>query len=172
MRAELYRGDCLKLMADLPPQSVDLVLCDLPYGMTDFSWDKCLDLDGMWEQFRRVLKPNGNAVLFASQRFAIDLASAARPLYRYTLTWVKNAVSNPQNAKTQPMRRTEQILVFTTPYRPDNRECFPKTREYLINERDKIGKTTTQLQMILGSQMTSHYFTRGGAILFADQSRL
>ena len=74
MRAELYRGDCLKLMADLPPQSVDLVLCDLPYGMTDFSWDKCLDLDGMWEQFRRVLKPNGNAVLFASQRFAIDLA--------------------------------------------------------------------------------------------------
>lgn len=166
---QLQQGDCLELMAKLPARSVDLVLCDLPYGMTDFSWDKCVSLPDLWNEYRRVLKPCGLAVLFAAQSFALDLAASARPLYRYSLTWIKNQVTNPQNAKYQPLRRTEQILVFTTP-RPDNRAYFPKTRDYMLKERAKSGKTTTQLQALLGSCMTSHYFTSGGQFILPHEA--
>ena len=165
---QLMQGDCLELMAKMPEHSIDLVLSDLPYGMTSFSWDKCLALDTLWAQYRRLLKPCGLAVLFASQSFALDLASAARPYYKYSLTWVKKWPTNPQNAKYQPLRRTEQILVFAMP-REGNHAYLPKTRGYMLQEREKTGLSNVALQELLGSQMTSHYFTKGGQFILPTQ---
>ena len=152
----------------LPAQSVDLVLCDLPYGMTAFEWDKVITMGELWEQYKRVLKPCGLAVLFASQRFAIDLATAARPYYKYSLTWVKNYPTNPQNAKYQPLRRTEQIMVFEMP-REGNHDYFAQTRGYLMEERKKCGLSNSELMALLGTQMVSHYFTHGGQFILPHE---
>lgn len=162
MRAELYQGDCLELMKTLPDGCIDMVLCDPPYGMTNFEWDKPLELNELWAEYRRVIKPHGIAVLFGSNGFAVDLAASGRSQYKYTLTWVKNCITNPQNAKYQPLRRTEQVLVFAMPQHADNREYFPKCRAYMLEERKKCGLNAKELKQLLGSHMTSHYFTHGG----------
>jgi site-specific DNA-methyltransferase (adenine-specific) len=99
-------------MPSLADASVDLILCDLPYGMTDCAWDKRIPLDALWAQYRRVIKPNGAIVLTAAQPFAAALAASAPGLFRYEWVWDKRFCTGFANAHRMPMRRHENVLVF------------------------------------------------------------
>lgn len=109
---KLLNGDCLKLMKDIPDGSVDLVLCDPPYGTTDCKWDSVLPFDRLWAEYNRLLKPNGAAVLFASQPFTTQLINSNRRNFRYCWYWLKNQPTGFPFAKYQPMRRVEDVCVF------------------------------------------------------------
>ena len=108
----LHNCDCLVGMSRVETGSVDLVLCDLPYGTTNCAWDTVIPFQPLWEHYRRVLKPRGALVLFAAQPFATDLINSARKLFRYDLVWEKNSPVGYANANRMPMRSHELMLVF------------------------------------------------------------
>lgn len=109
---KLLHGDCLKLMKDIPDGSVDLVLCDLPYGTTNCSWDSVLPFDKLWAEYNRLLREDGAAVLFAAQPFTTQLIQSNRKNFRYCWYWMKNQATGFTYAKYQPMRRIEDVCVF------------------------------------------------------------
>lgn len=109
---KLLHGDCLKLMKDIPDGSVDLILCDLPYGTTDCSWDTVLPFDQLWAEYNRILKHDGAVVLFAAQPFTTQLIQSNRKNFRYCWYWLKNQPTGFTFAKYQPMRKIEDICVF------------------------------------------------------------
>lgn len=115
----IEKGDCLTLMNKLPAQCVDLILCDLPYGITDAKWDKALPCDKLWKQYYRVLKPHGTVALFAAYPFTVDLISTNRKNFKYDWVWVKNTKTGFANAHFRPLRVTEEILIFA---HPENRK--------------------------------------------------
>lgn len=109
---KLLHGDCLELMKDIPDGSVDLILCDPPYGTTDCKWDSVLPFDKLWTEYNRILKPNGAAVLFCAQPFTTELIASNRKAFRYCWYWLKNNATGFAYARYQPMRRVEDICVF------------------------------------------------------------
>ena len=122
---ELYCGDCLVEMDQVADGSVDLILCDLPYGTTDrkgisdkgdnrvLSWDTVIPLDKLWEQYRRVLKPSGAVVLTADQPFTSQLVLSNLEWFKYEWIWKKRKVTGFLHANARPMKETEDILVFS-----------------------------------------------------------
>ncbi len=109
---DLLCGDCLDIMTRLPDSSVDMVLCDLPYACTRNAWDVQIDLDALWKQYRRVVKPTGAIVLFGSGRFTAALMNSNARDWRYNLIWEKTSPTGFLNAKRMPLRAHEDILVF------------------------------------------------------------
>lgn len=110
---QLYMGDCLGIMPTLESESVDMVLADLPYGVTACEWDKILPFDRLWENYERLLKPGGSVVLTASQPFTTKLINSKPDWFRYEMVWKKNTTSGYLNSKFQPLRNHENILVFS-----------------------------------------------------------
>ena len=110
---ELKQGDCLELMKDIPDGSVDMILCDLPYGTTASAWDKVIQSDKLWKQYRCIIKPRGAIVLFASGQFTNKLINSQDSIYRYKWIWVKNRPGNFVNANNRPMTKYEEICVFS-----------------------------------------------------------
>ncbi len=108
----LYRGDCLELLPSIDSGSVDMVLCDLPYGVLDCRWDKQIPLAPLWEQWRRVTKSNAAIVLFAAQPFATRLINSNPRWFRYEWIWDKRSITGFGNARRMPLRRHENVLVF------------------------------------------------------------
>ena len=111
---ELWMGDCLELMKQIPDRSVDAIITDPPYGTTACKWDSVIPFDLMWEQLNRVIKPNGAIVLFGSEPFSSALRMSNIKNYKYDWIWEKTTKTNHLNAKKQPLRRTECISVFYT----------------------------------------------------------
>lgn len=109
---ELLHGDCLELMQHIPENSIDLILTDLPYGITAAAWDKRLPFDRLWELYNKLLKVDGVAVLFAIQPFTARLINSNLAAYRYSWYWLKPHVTGAAYARYQPMRRIEEICVF------------------------------------------------------------
>ena len=108
----LLHGDCLELMKQVPDKSIDLILCDLPYGTTRNSWDEVIPFDKLWAQYNRIIKDNGAILLFAQGKFYVNLVSSNMKMFRYDLVWDKELVSGFLNAKRMPLRRHEQVAVF------------------------------------------------------------
>lgn len=106
----LMQGDCLELMKEIPDGSVDMVLCDLPYGTTQNKWDSVIPFEALWVEYRRVCK--GAIVLTASQPFTSALVMSAPDLFRHEWIWEKDGGSNFLNAKREPMKEHETVLVF------------------------------------------------------------
>lgn len=109
---KLYKGDCLDLLPLVPDESVDMILCDLPYGTTLAPWDKKIDPTLLWEQYRRIIKPHGCIALFSMLPFSIDLIEPARCLFRYEWVWKKTLPVGFLNANRMPLRAHENILIF------------------------------------------------------------
>ena len=105
-------ADCFDVFPFIEDKSIDAIICDLPYGATACKWDSILPLDRLWEQYERVIKPNGNIVLFGSQPFTTKLISSNFNLFRYELIYGKTKSSNFMQAKKQPLKTHENILVF------------------------------------------------------------
>lgn len=109
---ELLNGECLEVMKSIPDKSVDMVLCDLPYGTTACKWDVPLPLKQLWEQYDRITKKNAAILLFSAQPFTTDLICSNRKNFRYEIIWQKTQVSGFLNANKMPLRAHENILVF------------------------------------------------------------
>ena len=109
---ELMQGDCIEAMNMLPDNSVDAIICDPPYGTTSCKWDSIINLDLMWEQLNRIIKPNGAIVLFAQQPFSSVLLVSNVKKFRHRFLWEKDKCANFMVAKAQPLKYTEDILVF------------------------------------------------------------
>jgi len=111
--AELWLGDCLELMPQIADQSVDLILCDLPYQVSArYKWDILIPFEPLWQQYRRILKHKGTILLFATEPFRTQLISSNFDMFKYDLIWEKNKSTGFLNAKKQPLRKHESILVF------------------------------------------------------------
>ena len=108
----LMQGDCLELMKTIPDGSVDMVLTDPPYGTTACKWDTIIPLEPMWEQLKRITKKNGAIVMTASQPFTSVLVTSNLKMFKYDWVWNKNRPTGVLNAKRQPLRDKEDILVF------------------------------------------------------------
>ena len=111
-KVQLYKGDCLEIMKDIPDKSIDMILCDLPYGTTRNKWDSVLSLDELWEQYERIIKDNGAIVLFAQTPFDKVLGCSNLKMLRYEWIWEKTSATGHLNAKKMPMKAHENILVF------------------------------------------------------------
>jgi len=109
---EIMQGDCLELMKEIPDGSVDMVLTDPPYGTTQCKWDSVIDLELMWAQLKRVIKPNGAIVMTAAQPFTSMLGSSNIRQLKYSWVWEKTAATGHLNAKKMPMKNAEDVLVF------------------------------------------------------------
>ena len=111
-KIELIQGDCLELMKHIPDKSIDMILCDLPYGTTACKWDIVIPFEPLWEQYERIIKDNGAIVLFGQEPFSSNLRSSNFKLYRYDWIWEKDNHTNFLNIKKQPAKRHELISVF------------------------------------------------------------
>ena len=110
---QLMKGDCLELMRQIPDGSVDMVLCDLPYGTTACKWDSIIPLGLLWEQYRRITKKRGAIVLTASQPFTSALVMSATDLFKYCWVWEKTRATGHVHAKNKPMKSHEDVCVFS-----------------------------------------------------------
>lgn len=133
-------GDCLELMKELPDDSVDCVFTDLPYGITDAFWDKRLSMAELWKEWKRIVRPKGQILLFGSQPFTTMLISSNMKDYKYLWYWRKSNATGALNAYKQPLRSIEEIVVFVNEKKnPEKRKatynllnlqpCEPKIRK-------------------------------------------
>ena len=109
---KIYNDDCLEGMKSIPNNSVDLILCDLPYNMTSISWDCLIPFDKLWDQYKRIIKPTGNIVLFSAGMFTYQLIQSNIKDFRYKLIWKKNVPTGMASAKYRPMKYYEEICIF------------------------------------------------------------
>lgn len=113
MNLKLIKGDCLEKMKNINDKSIDMILCDLPYGQTARNkWDTVIPFDKLWEQYNRIIKDTGTIVLFANGMFTSDLMQSNKKMWKYNLIWDKILASGHLNAKKMPMRQHEDICVF------------------------------------------------------------
>jgi site-specific DNA-methyltransferase (adenine-specific) len=154
-KKEILLGDCLELMKDIPNGRIDMILCDLPYGTTACKWDTIIPFDKLWEQYERIIKPNGAIVLTSSQPFTSALVMSNPKLFKYEWIWQKAVGSNFAALKYQPMKEHENILVFgkgTTIYNPIKEE-----RKGSGKQRQKAGyansKATAKTGQFIGGIM-------------------
>lgn len=135
---KLLQGDCLELMKTIPDKSVDAIITDPPYGTTACKWDTVIPFEPMWEQLRRIIKPNGAIVLFSSQPFTSTLIMSNIKLFKYELVWDKEHGKAPGVAKYRPMPCHENILIFgcgKTTYNPQMSKGKPYTDIRSSNKR-------------------------------------
>src|SRR3990167_2338876 len=124
----IIQGDCLEVMKEIDDKSIDMILCDLPYGTTACSWDTVIPFEPLWAQYKRIIKDNGAIVLTASQPFTSALVMSNPDMFKYELIWDKNYSSGIGLAKYRPMPSHESILVFGNKklkFNPQMREGKP-----------------------------------------------
>jgi site-specific DNA-methyltransferase (adenine-specific) len=152
----LMFGDCLEKMKEIPNGSVDMVLTDPPYGTTACKWDSVILLEPMWEQLKRIIKPNGAIVMTASQPFTSVLVCSNLSMFKHEWVWEKSVGSNFANLKYQPMKEHESVIVFsksTVNYYPVMQErkgtqkgvCPDYTNTHSPS-KDKKGETTRSIK--------------------------
>ena len=110
---QLIHGDCLEKMKDIPDKSIDMILCDLPYGTTRCRWDVVIPFEPLWEQYKRIIKDRGAIVLFGSQPFTSALVMSNPKQFKHSFIWDKKSAANVMLAKKQPLKVHEDILIFS-----------------------------------------------------------
>jgi DNA modification methylase len=151
----IHQGDCLELMNGIPDKSVDMILCDLPYGTTACAWDDVIPLDKLWKQYERIIKDNGAIVLTASQPFTTALIKSNIKHFRYSWIWEKEQGVNFLMAKKQPLKVHEDICVFSkkqTIYNPQMTEGKP----YISGKGDS-GEVTGRVKKVQTKNKGTRY---------------
>lgn len=138
----LQQGDCLELMKSIPDKSIDMILCDLPYGTTQNSWDVVIPFPQLWEQYNRIIKENGCIALFGNQPFTSHLVLSNEKYFRYSLVWVKNKFSDFLNAKRKPMKVNEDICIFYKKQPTYNPQYTYSTPYKRWNTQEAVDKQT------------------------------
>ena len=134
---ELIQGDCLEKMKDIPDKSIDMILCDLPYGTTACKWDTIIPFEPLWEQYKRIIKDNGAIVLTASQPFTSALVMSNIKMFKYCWYWDKVRGSNFATVNIRPFNSCEEIAVFYN-------------KQPIYNPQKEVGKPYTQKQGYVG----------------------
>lgn len=167
----LMFGDCLERMKEIPDGSVDMILCDLPYGTTACSWDSVIPLNELWREYERVSKNHTVTVLTSSQPFTTTLISSNMRNFRYCWVWEKEQGVNFLSAKKAPLKVHEDVIVFYKDLgnqRGAAKEYEP-LRKYLQNERKASGLKISDINKLLGNVMSRHYFTNDCQFGIPDQ---
>ncbi|MDH7803764.1 site-specific DNA-methyltransferase (adenine-specific) [Rhizobium sp. AN70] len=125
----LHQGDCLEVMKSIKDHSVDMILCDLPYGTTQNKWDSVIPLDLLWKEYKRIIKPNGVIALSSQGIFTARLILSNEAWFKYKFVWVKSKSTNFLNARKQPLRQHEDICVFYG-RQPDYRPVMSQGEPY------------------------------------------
>jgi site-specific DNA-methyltransferase (adenine-specific) len=180
----IYCMDCMEGMQLLEDKSIDCILCDLHYGITDHTWDVIIPYDILWEQYERIIKDDGAIILTASSRFAYDLIVSNPKLYKYKWIWLKNNVTNYQNAKNRPMSAFEEVLIFSKGTTANNSnqkmKYFPQSlipidtrkqsftnypKDILRFDRDPYSFHPTQKPVALFEYLIKTYTKKGDLVL-------
>ena len=156
---QIYQGDCLDLLPSIPDKSVDMILCDLPYGTTACSWDSIIPLDRLWAEYARVIKDNGSIVLTAQGMFCAKLMIFKETWFNHDYVWIKNRQSNFAVTGIQPHRYFENVLVFRPPRKDDIEIQFNKElRAYFKQVNEFIGLNRLQIEKIIGHTRYHHSY--------------
>ena len=149
---DLRLGDCLEVMKLIPSGSIDAIITDPPYGTTACKWDSVIDFELMWEQLNRIIKPNGAIVLFGNEPFSSTLRVSNIKNYKYDWVWDKKKPTGMLNAKRQPLRRVENVMVFykkQCTYNPQkimNPNGSEKRSLYAYSRENEGGETTGKIK--------------------------
>ena len=147
---DLKQGDCLELMKDIPDKSIDMILCDLPYGTTACKWDNVIPFEPLWEQYNRIIKDNGAIVLFGREPFTSKLITSNIKNYKHKWVWNKKQSGSYFNAKYMPLQIDEDIIVF----------CKLKVKYYPIMRRGKMRKKGgSKKQNQIANRLKTEYYT-------------
>lgn len=146
----LWHGDCLNLMPYIPNESINLILCDLPYGITANKWDSIIPLDQLWSEYERIIKPNGAIVLFGSGMFTAKMMLSNPKLWRYNLIWQKTTPTGFLNAKRMFLRSHEDIMVF-----------YKKQPTYNPQKTFGHQRKVSSVQHKSNCNQTENYYTHG-----------
>ena len=149
-------------MKRIPDHSIDMILCDLPYGFTHCKWDSVIPFADLWKQYKRIAKKNCVCALFGNQPFTSSLISSNFSEFSHIWYWKKNNKTGALLAKKQPMRNIEEIPVFVLNQPSKNNEgMYENLRKYFFDELKKSGWKRKDVDKLLNSSMSSHYFTNG-----------
>lgn len=155
---KLMQGDCLDLMKEIPDGSVDMILCDMPYGCTDLEWDKVIDGKILFAEYKRICKQNANVLLFCQIEFAKYLMdSTFESEFSHCLIWVKNNKTRHLSTKTLPLSQYEMILCFRL-NKYSNKSAHQKLRRYFMSELEKSGKTVKEIESLIPNYSAHHWF--------------
>lgn len=155
---ELLQGDSLELMKQIPDYSVDMVLCDLPYGILDLEWDQKIDGKRLFQEYKRVCKQNANVLLFCQIEFAKYLMdSTFASEFSHCLIWVKNNKTRYKSAKQLPLSQYEMILCFRL-NKYSNKQAHIRLRDYFMQELEKSGVTVPYLEKQIPNYSAHHWF--------------
>lgn len=146
MKDLIKKGDCLQIMPEIPAKSIDMILCDLPYGTTSCKWDEIIPLELLWKQYKRIIKDNGAIVLTASQPFTSILTMSNPKMFRHEWIYVKKRITGFALAKWQPLRNYETVLVFSK-----------KKVNYYPQGLIRINKITKNTKNIGGDSLRANY---------------
>lgn len=166
----LRNGDCIELLNDVPDESVDLILCDLPYGTTCCKWDSVIPFKPLWSHYERIIKPNGAILLFGAQPFSSVLATSNLKLFRYEWIWEKTSSTGFLNAKKQPLRAHENVLVFYKAqpvYNPQK----TKGHERKTAKRKDIGSEHYGKQLKIPAYDSTERYPRSVQVFSSDKQR-
>lgn len=153
----VFNGDCLEIMKQIPDGSIDMILCDLPYGTTACTWDTIIPFEPLWEQYKRIIKDNGAIVLFGAEPFSSLLRVSNLDMYKYDWIWKKSRPIGFLNVKKMPLKSIEIISVFykkLPTYNPQNVIKIDKKR---VNDNSKNGNNKTGLSGHNGGKMKGDY---------------
>lgn len=138
----IIKGNCLEAMKQIESKSVDLILCDLPYGVTKNKWDVVIPFEDLWKEYKRIRKDNAAIILFGSQPFTTLMISSNMKEFRYALVWEKNKFSDFLNSKRKPMKTNEDICVFYKKQPTYNIQYWYSTPYTRWNTQDAVDKQT------------------------------
>jgi DNA modification methylase len=165
---QIHHGDCLALMPSIPDKSIDMILCDLPYGTTSCEWDSIIDMGRLWMEYERIIKDNGAIVLTANAKFTILVGASNLKLFRYKWIWVKTTPTMFLQANKMPMRKYEEALVFykkLPTYNPQ-KETSQKIRKNKGGY--KLGKNQIWNENFIKNPMTYDSYYPTDVIYFDD----
>lgn len=156
---QLYHGDCLEIMKEIPDKSVDCIICDLPYSMTACEWDCLIPFDKLWEQYKRIRKDNTPIVLFGSQPFTTMLIASNIKEFKYEWIWQKAVGSNFATVKYQPLKEHENICVFSKEVHTYNPQKENRSGNGLARLKNgyKSNGTVSEITGILTNRMGKDY---------------
>ena len=139
MRSVLVHADCFDVFPYIADESVQLILCDLPYNVTGLKWDCLLNMQELWKHYERIIKPNGAIVLTAMQPFTTELISSNKKMFKYTWVWNKVKPGNFLTAKLKPMQNHEDIVIFS---KANTANCNKNNMLYIpqLEKREKVRK--------------------------------
>lgn len=159
----LWQGDCLDLMKDIPDKSIDMVLCDLPYGKTACKWDSIIPFEPLWKHYKRIVKNTGVIALFGSEPFSSHLRISNEEHFLYDWIWEKEQGANFMLCKYQPYKIHEIVSIFSNTINDTagNDLRFAPIKNYFYDEREKTGLRRSDFDRLLGNRMASHYFSKG-----------